>query len=156
MWLSLLMAVLAFITSKASGASDKKALAIAAGVGGATYLATEYTDWGRDLSRDFDQALGLQSTDKTPPRSVTTEKEVVTGYNPDGTPIFSKVPVVATQGAQTKPQGGFWSGLTGLWDTLSPGAQIAVGAGVGVGAGSFLSKYGLLIALGIGAYVILK
>lgn len=156
MWLSLFMAVLSFITSKASGASDKKALAIAAGVGGATYLATEYTDWGKDLSNSFDEALGLGSANETPPKSVTTEKQVITGYNPDGTPIFSKVPVVNTQGAQTKSQGGFWSGLNGLWGSLSPGAQIAVGAGVGIGAGSFLSKYGLLIALGIGAYVILK
>lgn len=46
-WLSIILALLTFFTSKRSGASNTKALLTAGLVGAGSYYVTHETDWGR-------------------------------------------------------------------------------------------------------------
>lgn len=129
MWLSLLLALLAYLASpKGNDAERRRALLTAAAVGGAAYIATEYTDWGRDLSDNFDDAIGVGGTDDT----VEDAAKKPTIKDPSG-----------------KPTGG--SGSFGSW---LPGL---VGVGVGTAAASGgIPGWLILAGLGLGAFLILK
>lgn len=146
------MTLLSFVLSKASGAKTKTALGIAATTGAATYLAVENTDTGAQLSKDFDQFLGVDEKPKAEPGSSNASGGNA-GVNADGTPKTA-----ATNVSSNAASGGtgLGSALRGLWDGLGGVGQAAVGVGTGVAVGSFLSKYGLWIAGGIGAYFLLK
>lgn len=129
MWISLLLALLAYLASpKGTDSERRKALLTAAAVGGAAYLTTEYTDWGRDVSDQFDDFIGVGG-------DASTAEEVAnkpTVKDPSG-----------------KPNGG-----TGSFGNWLPGV---VGAGVGAtvasgGVPSWVIWGGLLAA----GFLILK
>lgn len=48
MWAAIILALLSYFASKKSGASDKKALLTAAGVGAGTYYVATETEWGQE------------------------------------------------------------------------------------------------------------
>ena len=129
MWISLLLALLTYLASpKGSDSERRKALLTAAAVGGASYVATEYTDWGRDVSDQFDDLIGVGG-------DTGTADEIV-----------SRPTIKDSSG---KPSGG--TGSFGKW---LPGI---VGAGVGAavasgGVPSWLVWAGLFAA----AYLVLK
>lgn len=129
MWLSLLLALLAYLASpKGNDSERRRALLTAAAVGGAAYIATEYTDWGSDLSDRFDDAIGVGGSDDT--AEDAAKKPTV--KDPSG-----------------KPSGG-----TGSFGNWIPGI---VGAGVGATVASGGIPGWLIVAgLGIGAFLILK
>lgn len=108
MWISLLLALLTYLASpKGNDSERRRALLTAAAVGGAAYIATEYTDWGRDVSDRFDGAIGVGGDSRPPSDTVTSP----TVRKPDGSP----------------------SGGVGSFGSWLPGA-IGVGAGAAVGA----------------------
>lgn len=146
------MTLLSFVLSKASGAKTKTALGIAAATGTATYLAVEHTDTGAQLSKDFDSFLGVDEKPKADVAQTGTSAGTA-GVNADGTPKTSNSNVSSNASSGSS---GLGSALKGLWDGLGGVGQAAVGVGAGVAAGSFLSKYGLWIAGGIGTYFLLK
>lgn len=150
MWLTIIMAVLGFILSKASGASTKKALGAAALVGAGTYLAVENTTWGANASRDVDAFLGVG--DKPAGAVGAPAGRVQIGTDEQGNAIYA----AGNGSAGATGQTGIGSGLAGLWGTLGPVGQAAVGVGAGVGTASVLDKYGIWILGGVGAYLILK
>lgn len=152
MWISLIIAVLTFVMQKSSGASDKKALGAAALAGGATYLATEYTDWGREASQSFDEWLGVGGNSGNPAASETVE--TITGYDAEGKPIRTTVTRPSTSAAQGGSGTGLGSAAAGLWSSLGPVGQAATVVTGGVVANNFLSKYGLWILGGVAVYLI--
>lgn len=132
MWLSIAIAVLTYLLSpKGTADQRRKALLNAAATGGVTYVATEYTDWGSDLSDSFDGAIGV--TPSIEPGSInesTTTGAVGTGTTTNG--------------------GGLWSTLSS-WGAA--GTAAVVGA-AGLATGGL--NWGFLIIAGLGAYILLK
>lgn len=75
MWVALFMALITYLLSpKGDDGERRKALLAAAAVGGGAYLATEYTDWGKDISNSFDSAIGIGGTTTTADGSKTDVK----------------------------------------------------------------------------------
>lgn len=73
MWISLFIAILTYLLSaKGNSEQRRQALLNSAMAGGATYLATEYTDWGKDVSGKFDSAIGLGGTTPAAGSTATT------------------------------------------------------------------------------------
>lgn len=139
MWLSLALAILTYLLSSKGTASQRQsALAKAALVGGGSYLVTQNTDWGKDISGKFDSAVGLGPT-ATPAAAAAAAN----GERPIS---------VGTSASGTSPNG------NGLWSTLSGWGAAGIGAvaGASLAGGSGTSKILLYGALALGAYFILK
>jgi len=131
MWLSLFIAVITYLLSpKGTDKEKRQALTNAALAGGATYLATEYTDWGKDLSNSFDSAIGVGGS-KTP--DATTANNTV------------KLPTTSTTGGTS------WIAGIPNWLTGSVGAA----AGVSI-LGKTIPQWVIWAAIGLGAYWLLK
>lgn len=131
MWIALLLALLAYLASpKGNDAERRRALLTAAGVGGAAYIATVNTDWGRDISRDFDNAIGVGGT----PGTADDAANQPSVKKPDG-----------------KPSSG--TGSFGSWIPAIVGGGVGGAiAGGSNGIPSWLIWGGLLV----GGYLILK
>lgn len=155
MWITIAIMVVSFLLTKLSGGSNKKALGVAAVAGAGTYLAVNNTEWGANLSNNFDEFIGVApKPDVTSEIGGATNGRVQIGTDADGKPIYGNG--TNTSGGRDNSAGG----LAGLWASLGGAGQAAVGAGAGVAlgatAGSFLSKYGIWILGGAGAYLLLK
>lgn len=135
MWLSLAITILVYLLSpKGNSAQRSKALLTAAAVGGATYLATENTDWGKDISDRFDGAIGVNPTK-------------IDGVAADA----------STTASVRKDVAGTSTG-SGLWDTLKgwgAGGTAAVAALLG-GATGLLPSWVFPVGLALGAYLLFK
>lgn len=132
MWLSLAVALLAYLMSpKGTDKEKKQALLNAALAGGATYLATQYTGWGSDLSRQFDGLIGVGGASTTP---------TTAGGGASGTAPAVKMPTTTT----------------GTWGTLRNWAVGGLAIGAGSSAVSKLPPWVLWAAIGLGAYLLLK
>lgn len=135
MYLSLILALLTYLLSpKGTPAEQRSALLKAAAVGGATYLATEYTDWGKDISDKFDGAIGVKPTLTTEEQLAKDERvalETVTGN------AGTKAPSLNAPSS--------W------WDSVKNWVPTALGVAGGAAIGSGVP--GWAIALGIGAIV---
>lgn len=130
MWLTLAVMLITYLLSpKGTDKEKRQALTNAALAGGAAYVATEYTDWGKDLSNQFNGALGIGGTS-------TTAAEAASG---------TKVP----SGTTTTGSG---SGLGSLGNWITGG----LAAGAGAGIVSKMPSWVLYAALGLGAYLLLK
>ena len=116
MWISLLIAFLTYLMSPKGTDSEKRQALVRAGLaGGAAYAATEYTDWGRDISDQFDGAIGA-----TPGGSTDSDTTVTTGQKPTtGSGLGSignwVTPTIAAVGAgavaSSIPKWVIWAGL---------------------------------------------
>lgn len=127
MWVSLFIALLTYLLSpKGTDAEKRKALTNAALAGGAAYVATEYTDWGKNISGKFDSAIGIGGT-------TTTAAGAATGATATGTT-------------------GSGGGLGSLGNWITGG----LAAGAGVATVNAMPKWVLWAALGLGAYWLLK
>lgn len=133
MWLTLAITILTYLMSPRDTPKERRGAMVNALVaGGATYAATEYTDWGKDVSAKFDSAIGVAPSG-TPGVAANGDKAGETGTG------------VSSQG------GGLWSSVSG-WGAA--GAATLVGAaGVSAITGS---TWILPAALAIGAYLILR
>lgn len=128
MWLSLFIALVTYLLSpKGTDAEKRKALLAAAAAGGVAYVATNYTDWGRDISGSFDEALGLGGSGTKP------------GDDKDGI----KIP---------KPAPGSGSGLGNIGGWL----PAVIGGGGAAIAASSAPSWVLWAGLGLAAYLVLK
>lgn len=134
MWLSLIIALLAYLLSPRDTADERRrALLGAAAAGGATYAVTEYTDWGKTNLKPLDGAIGNAILPGKDPGA--------TNGVPGGSPVGTGG--VATGGASV------WSGLSG-WV-----APALAGAGVAGAIGTFPS-WVLPVAAGLLIYFVLK
>lgn len=128
MWVSLFITLLAYLLSpKGSDKEKRQALMNAALAGGTAYVATEYTDWGKDISNRFDSAIGIRG-------STTTATDGANGVK------------VTTSGTSSS------SGLGSLGNWITGGLAAGAGASV-VGK---LPNWALYAGLGLGAYLLLK
>lgn len=135
MALSLLIALITYMASpKGTPEQRRRALLNAAAAGGATYVATEYTDWGRDISGQFDDAIGIGGSDSS-------------AEDADGG-VTTKPPVVNAGGTGTG------SGSTGGFSSWWPPVLGAGVAGVAVGSGA--PSWLIWAGIGLTAYLILK
>lgn len=58
MWISLIIALLTYLLApRGTDAEKRKALLMAAGAGAATYAVTEYTDWGQENLKPYDDQI---------------------------------------------------------------------------------------------------
>lgn len=133
MWVSLFIALLTYLLSPKGTASERRsALLNAAVAGGAAYVATEYTDWGKDISNKFDGAIGIKpTTTLTPEQTAALATEAATG--------------APTTGGTTAP--------TSWWQTIKDWSPAIVGAGLATTVGGV--PIGML-ALGAGAILLLS
>lgn len=144
MWLSLIITLLTYLLSPRDTSSERrKALIRAAAVGGGTYLATQNTDWGRDISKSFDDMIGVSPTDK--PIGDTGEGTAANLVD------ASKAPAVTKPGTTGGAGGGFWSTLTS-WGAAGTAAVIGT-AGVATGT---VPKWLIIAGLGLVGLLILK
>lgn len=128
MWVSLFIALLTYLLSpKGSDKEKRNALMNAALAGGSAYAATEYTDWGKDISNRFDSAIGIGG-------STTTATDGANGAK------------VTTPGTASS------SGLGSLGNWITGGLAAGAGASV-VGR---LPTWVIYAGLGLGAYLFLK
>lgn len=116
MWISLLIALITYMASPKGDAKERrKALLTAAAVGGAAYLATEYTDWGRDISDRFDDAVGIGGSDASADDADDA--------------VAIKPPIVGSGGGSGGS--GSTGGFSSWWPTiLGAGTGAAVASGV--------------------------
>lgn len=135
MALSLLIALITYMASpKGTSEERRRALMNAAVAGGATYVATEYTDWGRDISDQFDDAIGVGGSDSS-------------AEDADGE-VTVKPPVVNAGGTGTGS--GSTGGFSSWWPTV-------LGAGAaGVAVGSHAPSWLIWAGIGLTVYLILK
>lgn len=154
MWLTLLMIVLSFIASKASGNSTKKALGHSLVAGAATHLVATQTEWGRDMSASFDDLIGVSNKDQTKVQPTPETEDVVVGKNEDGSDIIEKRPIYNPVGG--KSNGSITGSLVDVWNGMSPAGKALTGGVAAYTASSFLKKYGLWILGGAGLYLLLK
>lgn len=81
LWAAIIMALLAFFTSKKTGASDKVAMLTAAGVGAGTYYVANNTEWGKE-NLDWFESSSDTGGEETKTPVITTGGTPV--KNPDG------------------------------------------------------------------------
>lgn len=133
MWAAIILALLSYFASKKSGASDKKALLTAAGVGAGTYYVATETEWGKENLNWF-------------------ESDKDTGGSATGPEVKSGDSVV------TKPNGGaLQSVVGGTADVLKSWGGTGTAAVIGttaVATNSSLQKYLPWLLIG-GAVLIL-
>lgn len=143
MWISLIMAVLAYLMQDPQNSSDrKKALLTAAAVGGVTYGVTEHTDWGQENLKPLDDSvnsfLGFgddsKKTDADPKEAGAALGGSATGSNKSG------------------------SSNSGFWNTLqswgATGTAVVTGS-LGLATGS-IPSWALWVAGAAGVYLLLK
>lgn len=139
-WLSILMALISFFTTKKkTNGNTAAALGAAALVGAGTYYVTHETDWGSENLGFLDGVT--DSSGATVPTG--------TGNVPiDGT---VKVPSGTTQPAT----GGFWDSLSGTLKSWGPtGTALVVGTAGAVTSNS--KSWVWWAAIGLGAYLLVK
>lgn len=130
MWISLAIAILTYMLSPRDTASERRnALLRAAALGGGSYLVATNTDWGRDISNEFDGAVGLAPS----PTSDITDAAVK--------------PTAAVSGVTGTG--------AGLWSSLSSWGKAGVGFVAGTAASGALSSWLPLILIG-GAFLVLS
>lgn len=121
MWVTLILMVVAFLMTKSSTGSSKKALAAAAGAGlGAGYV-TSQTEWGSSLNTDFNNFFGMD--DSWTGFSGDASGTDAAGSGTGGTSAGATGGSAGTK-APTGSSGGLFSGLP-TW----LGGAAAVGAG---------------------------
>lgn len=138
-WLSIIIAIISFLTAKKNGASDASAAAIGALAGGASYYVTHETEWGTANLGSFDGVVQPVGPSQT-----------VTKTDANGVTTTVKVPVPGSPETN--------SGQSGLWSTLSSWGPTGTAGVIGAGAvatSSNLQKY-IPIALAIGAFFLLS
>lgn len=114
MWISLLIALLTYLMSPKGNEKEKRQALVKAGLaGGATYLATQYTDWGKDISDKFDGAIGVGGTTETDD-AVSGGTKPTTGSGLGGLGSWV-TPAIATVGgaavASGLPSWALWAGI---------------------------------------------
>lgn len=115
-WLSIIMAVLSFLSSLKKNPGDKgKAVAVGALAGLGTYYVSHETEWGKDTLGSLD---GVIPKEPINPGDATTTL-------PDG----SKIPTTTT--ATPSPIDGR---TTGVWDTIKGLGPSGVAGVIGAGA----------------------
>lgn len=138
MWLSLFIAAITYLLQPRDTSKErKKALLTAAAAGGLTYAATEYTDWGSELSNKFDSAVGL---DKKP---VTTAATAATA----ATEATTGTAATGTAG----PSGNLWSTLSS-WGAAGTAAVVGTTGAVATGN----TKWLWIAAAGAAALLLIK
>lgn len=140
MWISLFIALLTYLLSpRDTPKQQRKALLNSAVAGGLAFAATEYTDWGSDLSDSFDAAIGF-------------EKPAVeaTGVNANGRPI-------GATGALVNPSsdGGGSSGGSGFWSALQSWGPLGTALVTTTAAGALTGSPLLWIGLAVGVFILL-
>lgn len=127
MWISLIVALLAYFMSPRDTSSErKKALLTAVGAGALTYGVTEYTDWGKENLKPLDDKIsGVFTGGSSGEQSSASSAE------------GSKVPA---------------TGDSGVWDTINKiGVPIAA-AGAGALAATSLPSWVLWAGLAFLTY----
>lgn len=148
MWLTLAVTLITYLLSPRGTSEERRSALITAGlVGGGTYLATEYTDWGKDLSDGFDGLIGVDS--KTPVAAVGTTTDASGSTRlPDGT---LKPAVAGAVGAVNKtPATG-----SSIWESLGSWGPAAAGLVTGAvvsGSSSNLVPIAIAIVVGIAIF----
>lgn len=143
MWVSLIIAVLAYLLQDPQNSSErKKALLTAGAVGAVTYGVTEHTDWGKEnlkpLDDDINEFLGFGKGDSKTDADAKDAGSALGG---------------STTGKQTSG-----SSSSGFWDTLkSWGATgtATVAGTLGLATGT-LPSWLIWVAGGAGLYLLLK
>lgn len=144
MWISIILAVLTYLLSPNDTAEERrKALLKAAAVGGASYLVTENTDWGKDISNSFDKMIGVGGGDK--PIGQKGEGTAANLVDVDKVSTVVKPPTTGAGGA------GFWNTLTS-WGAAGTAAVVGT-AGVATGK---IPSWLIVAGLGLAALLILK
>lgn len=148
MWLTLLVTVVTYLLSSRGTSEERRQALVNAGLaGGATYVATEYTDWGRDVSDKFDSAIGVSSKTNVLPAGQTRNAD---GSITDASGAIVKAATTGTVGAPNKTTstgGSFWDSLASWGPTTT--ALVAGGAGLALGSGSSLLWIGAIVVVGI-------
>jgi len=137
-WLTIIMMLLSFFTSKKSGASNTKALLTAGVVGAASYGVTHYTDWGKANLGDLDGYIAP---------GVGTPL-----LGPDGNPVIDGVVPIPTS---TTADGIKNPSTSGVFDVLKSWGATGTAAVIGTTAMSTGSFGGISTStwLAIGAVV---
>lgn len=136
-WLTILMTLLSFFSSKKSGASNTKAAITAGLVGAGTYYVSHETEWGQANLGALDGVTPSTGTE-------TTTKDPATGTT-------IKVPANTSTGAAA----GGLAGVLGSWGATGTAAVIG-SAGAATGSGIFKSEWFWPAVIGLGALFILK
>lgn len=142
MLISLFIAFLTYMLSpRDTPKQQRKALLNSAVAGGLAFAATEYTDWGSDLSTSFDSAIGI---DEQP-------RVEATGVNANGRPI-------GADGALVNPSSGSGdsSSGSGFWSALKSWGPLGTALVTTTAAGALTGSPLLWIGLAIGAIILLK
>lgn len=151
MWLSALIALITYLLSpKGNSAERRQALLNAGLAGGGTYLATQYTDWGKDLSSSFDSAIGVAEKPAIP----ASGSIAASGATLDANGNVITTPVAGAVGAVNKTPAAGGS----LWSTISswgPGVTALAAGTAGAVLGSGISV-GTVAIVGVLAYFVLR
>lgn len=138
MWISLIIALVAYLSSSKSNPQDKKRALLNAGLAGAgAAFVTSQTDWGEDVNSTFNEYVGLDDS--------------WTGFSGEGAgPDDEKVPGRITPPAASSGSGG------SIFSSLPSWAGPAAG-GVAVGAAlSGVPTWVWLVGGGLLAYSLIK
>ena len=141
MWVSLFIALLTYLLSpRDTPKEQRKALLNSAAAGGLAFAATEYTDWGADLSQSFDSAIGISDAPAV---------EAI-GVNDNGRPVGANGALVnpSSPSGSSSNGSGFWSALQS-WGPV--GTALVATTATGALTGSSL----LWIGLAVGAFILL-
>lgn len=179
MWVSLIMALISFLTAKKSGKSTTQAAAIAAATGLGTYYVATQTEWGKStlgaLNDSIADATGVGYIDSKGGQSTATDIEPVKDsegaqvYNNAGRPLYqSKAnPVVLDANGRPVTQsdgsiaGALITGTAGVLTSWGPTGTAAVIGTTAVatskgGISGFIKDNAPLLLLGLGAFLILR
>lgn len=142
-WLTILLTLLAFFSSKKTGASDTTALMTAGLVGAGSYYVSHETEWGQ---------ANLAALDGVQPMLTTTPV-----LDANGQQIIDPVTGLAIKTSVPNADGKTTATGTGVLDVLkswgATGTAAVIGtAAVATGSSSTLSKY-LVPGLLVGALV---
>lgn len=134
-WVTIIMAIISFLTAKKSGASNGQAAAVAGVAGLGTYYVTHETEWGVKNLGELDGIKPTSPATTTTPNADGTSSTTTKA----GTQIVSgsggvQVPAITTGS----------SGVTGMLgkvgETIASNAPALV-AGAAVGAAATSSKF---------------
>lgn len=138
MYLMIIMFVISYLMQPHGNKEErKKALINSALVAGATYAATEYTDWGSNAEASLEGMVSGTGDEVT-----TTTTDPISGL-----PVTKTV--TSTSGSK---------GLIGSLGNFasSPAGSLALGTVVGATASTSTKNWILIGALAVGAFFILK
>lgn len=143
MWLSIVMAIISYFTTRASG-SDKKTAALAAIAGGVgTAYAVSSTEWGKNAASSFDSTLGLSND---PLVTSAAEKQAADALVPGAPKVDTTNPVVGATA---------WDSIKAFAASGS-GLLLAGAAGAAAGSSGLLEKAIPWVAGGLLVYFVLK